>query len=254
MQAVVDSLLTNYRKTGQGKAVVMLHGWGDDSSTFGELAASISSKYSVLALDLPGFGGTQAPTEAWSLSDYAKFVSAWLSKIDVKEVEAIVGHSFGGAVSIVAVAAGVIKPRKLILLASAGVRLKRSLRLRALRAGAKLGKLPLYLLPANKAKKIKIYFYGKIGSDMMLRPDMRRTFVKTIKEDLREAAGHIKTPSLLIYGEEDRETPLNDGRLLHQAIKGSKLESIEEAGHFVHHQKPDQIAQLVLDFLSEAKK
>lgn len=67
MNIVVDNLLTNYTLSGKGKLVLVLHGWGDSVRGVAGLQKALSADYKVLALDLPGFGGSQAPTSAWDL-------------------------------------------------------------------------------------------------------------------------------------------------------------------------------------------
>ncbi|HLG90763.1 MAG TPA: alpha/beta hydrolase, partial [Candidatus Saccharimonadales bacterium] len=100
MNVVVNGLMTNYQKVGSGKIILCLPGWGDTITTFDKLIDELKEKYTVLALDLPGFGGTQAPSKAWSLEDYADFTDAWLKKIKAGKTYAIVGHSYGGATAI----------------------------------------------------------------------------------------------------------------------------------------------------------
>lgn len=120
MNVVVSGLMTSYQKTGKGKVVVFLPGWGDSSASFNGLAGLLRDKYQIYVLDLPGFGGTQAPPRAWGLEEYADFLEAWLKKLELKPF-ALAGHSYGGAVAITAAGRKKIA-EKLILLASAGIR------------------------------------------------------------------------------------------------------------------------------------
>ncbi|HEX5447669.1 MAG TPA: alpha/beta hydrolase [Candidatus Saccharimonadales bacterium] len=249
MNVVVNGLMTSYQKSGSGKAIVFLHGWGDRSATFSGLIEILEAKYTVLALDLPGFGGTETPKTAWSLEDYAGFVADWLDKIKAPKLYGLVGHSFGGSVAVVGSAEGKLQPEKIVLLSSSGIRQDKSIRRRILWLGAKAGKLPLYILPADKAQNVKRKLYGKVGSDAMLLPHMVLTFRKFIKHDIRPEAGRITQPVLLIYGSKDSETPVGYGRLLNQSIRGSRLEVMPGAGHFVHHEQPDKVASLIDEFL-----
>src|ERR1700761_1960117 len=100
MQVVVDSLLTQYVRTGKGKVVLLLHGWGDSAAGLRDLQAVLGKRYDVIALNLPGFGGTGNPPVAWGLTDYAQFVAHFLHKIGVSDVYAVLGHSNGGAIAI----------------------------------------------------------------------------------------------------------------------------------------------------------
>ena len=251
MNVVVNGLMTNYQKTGNGKrTIVMLPGWGDTSKSFAQLADELRSVYTVLAIDLPGFGGTQAPESAWGLEDYAEFVSLWLKKIGVARVYAFVGHSHGGATAIYGIGERILRSDKLILLASAGVRNQKNIQTRLLWAGAKTAKLPLKLLPPASRQKIRAGFYKSAGSDILLLPHMEQTFRKIISQDVQLSAAKIKIPTLLIYGSKDKATPIKYGHILNRSIRGSRLE-LTSAGHFVHQDEASKVASLIKNFLSD---
>lgn len=250
MNVVVNGLMTNYQKTGSGdKTLVLLHGWGDSANTFSEIVKNLKGNYTIYGLDLPGFGGSEAPKIAWDLQDYANFVEAWLQKIAVYEVYAFIGHSYGGALLISGLGTGKLKSDKLVLLASAGIRNKNKLRKSSMLVLAKTAKVPLLLLPKNTRQRIKQKAYKKIGSDMLLLPNMQKTFKKIIKDDVQALAEKIKIPTLLIYGTNDTQTPLSYGQALNSALKNSKIEVIEEAGHFLHKEQPEKVGELMDDFL-----
>ena len=252
MNVVVDGLMTDYQKIGSGKVIVCLPGWGNSLTSFANLAQHLQGDYTILTLDLPGFGSTEAPPTAWGLENHVDFVAEWLKKIGVKKIHSLVGHSYGGAVAITGLSSGIIKSEKLVLIASAGIRSENAKRLALLKAVTKIGKQPLKLMPKNWQTRARQKFYGAIGSDLTLLPHMEATFRKMINQDVQSAAASIKVPTLLIYGSADQVTPLRFGRLLNQAINGSKLEIISGAGHFVHQEQAEKVAGLIKAFL-EAK-
>ena len=251
MQVIVDNLLTNYSLTGKGKVVVLLHGWGTSAASFSQLSEALQEKYTVLGVDLPGFGETQTPDRAWDLRDYALFIKSWLNKIGCQEVFAFVGHSFGGSVAVLGVGEAILKPQRLIIIASAGVRRKKTLRKGILWLVAKLVKPLLYLLPQGRRQNVRQRFYKAVGSDAVLLPHMELTFKKVVGQDVQDAARKIKQPTLLIYGSEDKETPVSHGRLLSKAISGSRLEVLPGAGHLIHQEQPAAVDQLIEDFLKD---
>ena len=108
--------------TRTGTLVLLLHGWGDSSAGVAKLQQDLSSGYQVLTLDLPGFGGTQAPAAAWDLDDYARFIAGVLKKLELEQPYAVIGHSNGGALAVRAISMELLKPQKLVLLAASGVR------------------------------------------------------------------------------------------------------------------------------------
>ncbi len=87
MQVVVNSLLTSYSRsgvsTGGKPEIVILHGWGDSAAGWQVLQAELTKDYTITVLDLPGFGGTDRPSSAWGLTDYANFVTAFLKKMNL---------------------------------------------------------------------------------------------------------------------------------------------------------------------------
>jgi pimeloyl-ACP methyl ester carboxylesterase len=250
MQVIVDSLLTHYDVHGKGKIVLLLHGWGDSAAGLKSLQAALAKKHKVVAVDLPGFGGTQPPPEAWGLDNYAYFVAHFLDKIDARKLQAIVGHSNGGAVAIRGLYRGWMAADKLVLLASAGIRGEYKGRVKALRIITKAGKTLSSPLPKSLKQKLRRKVYKTVGSDMLVAENLQETFKKIVTDDVRLDASHVHLPTLLIYGDQDESTPLAYAKLLQEAIQDSKLEVIPGAGHFVHNDQPERVVKLIEGFLT----
>ena len=250
MQVVVDSLLTNYTQQGKGKKqLLLLHGWGDSAVTFEKLTKQLAHDYQVTAVDLPGFGLTQIPPVVWSLDNYADFVAKFIKKTALRPV-AVIAHSNGAAVAIKAVAAGKASPDKLVLIGAAGIRDKQKARKLGLKIVAKTGKVATFWLPQRHKKKLQEKLYGAAGSDMLAVPHLQATFKKTVAEDVQKEAATITTPTLLIYGENDRATPPAYGELYHRLMPNSTFNLVKGAEHFVHQDQPRQVARLIEEFLS----
>jgi pimeloyl-ACP methyl ester carboxylesterase len=250
MQVIVDGLSTNYHVSGDGhKTVLLLHGWGDSSLGLAGLQQELSKNFTVVAPDLPGFGKTDNPPSPWGLSDYANFVKAFMHKLKINEIYAIIGHSNGGAIAIRAVGKGLLGPDKLILLASSGVRSPYNGRQKGLRLLVKTGKAVTMPLPKIIKRKLRMTVYNTIGSEMLIAEDLHETFKKIVSDDVTADAGRISIPTLLIYGEEDRATSPATGRLFHEKIKNSIYEQVASAGHFVHLDQPALTNKAIGDFL-----
>jgi pimeloyl-ACP methyl ester carboxylesterase len=249
MQVVVQDLLTTYDKVGKGPLILMLHGWGDSKITFKGLVDRLKSDYTILTLDLPGFGQTEAPQEVWNLDNYAQFVQAFLDKIDAKP-KTIVAHSNGGALAIRGLAEHTLQTDKLVLIASAGIRNRQNVRRFVLKVVAKLGKLVTFWLPGRHKKTLQKHFYGTIGSDMLVAPHLQETFKITVRQDVQQDAKRLKLPVLLIYGESDKATPKLYGEIYRQLIPKSKLEIVPHAEHFVHQNAAEKVAHLIQEFIA----
>ena len=248
MQVIVDNLAVNYELTGSGKTILLLHGWGDSHMTFNGLVAELSKKFQVLALDLPGFGGSQAPKEPWNLDNYSMFVRDMLAKLGLKPY-AIIGHSNGGALAIRGLSLGVLSADKLILLASAGVRNSQPGKRFATKVVAKVGKAATIGLPKDIRQNLRKKLYGTIGSDMLVMPELSETFKRSVRQDVQADAAKLKLPTLIINADQDPAIPLNDGKRFQALIKGSKFEVVSGSSHFIHQEYATKVNKLVVDFL-----
>ncbi len=249
MQVVVNSLLTHYERMGKGKVVLLLHGWGDTAAGLRSLQQSLSKHAQVLAVDLPGFGGTEAPKTVWSLDDYSLFVQHFLQKIDAPKLAVLIGHSNGGAIAIRGLANGTLQADKLVLLASAGIRGEYKGRIKALRLITKAGKALTMPLPSSVKRKLRSKVYRTVGSDMLVAEHLQETFKKIVTDDVRNDAAQLSQPTLLVYGEQDQATPVAYGELFHQQINGSTLEILPGAGHFVHLDRPQEVTKAIEEFI-----
>jgi pimeloyl-ACP methyl ester carboxylesterase len=247
---VVDQLLTNYQLTGKGRLVLLLHGWGDSASGLNGLQKALSENYQVLAPDLPGFGNTEPPKEAWDLDNYSHFIYSILQKLGLGQPYAVIGHSNGGALAIRAISLNELKPDKLVLLASAGVRTNSPNKRFILKIIAKTGNVATLWMPERYRQALKKSLYGAAGSDMLVVPVLKDTFKKTVRQDVQADAAAINIPSLLIYAANDNAIPIADGTQYHSLIKNSSLEIVEDAGHFVHLDQPEKITSLIEGFLA----
>ncbi len=249
MKIIVQNLAVEYLDEGLGNVILFLHGWQDDLHTFDSVTPFLSQENRVIRLDLPGFGKSEMPKEPWELNRYIKFVSDFVKKLGL-DVDVIIGHSFGGRIAIKGTAEKIFQPRRIVLLGSAGTAKRKTFRNSILKIIAKIGKCITYIPPLifwrNQLRK-KIY--RLIGSDYLDAGALQKTFLKIISEDLVTAAGKIIVPTLLIWGVDDTETPLSDGKKLSETIPDAELKIIKEAGHFAHKEKPEEVAELIKEFL-----
>ena len=129
MQLEINNLKVNYLEKGpQTKtSVVLLHGWGASIAAFNPIIDNLSKKFKVYAIDFPGFGLSDKPNKSYHVEDYSKIVLEFINKMNLKDV-ILIGHSFGGRVIIKLVGKLGFSPKKIILVDSAGIRPKKSLK------------------------------------------------------------------------------------------------------------------------------
>lgn len=252
MQVLVDDLEISYSRSGKGRVLLLLHGWGASKENLKQLADVLSHNFEVISLDFPGFGASQIPQAAWDVGAYAQFVRRFLQVIAVQQVYGVIGHSFGGRVIIKAVSGGMLKPEKVILLGAAGVKPKITMRSHVYKLVAKSGKMTLSLPVLRKySARARSKLYRSAGTSDYLATNgtMRRVFLKTIDEDLSHLAKDVTCPVLLVWGSEDRDAPLADARFYAAAMPSASLKIVQEAGHFVHNDNPRKVVRWVESFL-----
>lgn len=248
MNVIVNNLLVHYTRQGEGRPVLLLHGWGDHLQTFEKIASQLSDTYEIISLDLAGFGKSQAPGNAWGLEDYSRFVHLFLKKINIQP-HVIIGHSNGGAIAIYGIACQELTADKLVLLASAGVRLPAKGRKLALGIVARSGKMVTTFLPNDVRKSLRQKLYKSVGSDLLVAPGMEQTFKRIVNQDIQQDATKLTLPTLIINGDSDTATPLSFAKILHGRIKHSELVVLPDAGHFIHQTNSDDVVSKLRKFM-----
>ncbi len=248
MNIIVDGLVTYYEKYGQGPVILLLHGWGDSAKGLRQLGHTLADSFTVLALDLPGFGETEAPKSDWSLNDYASFVQHTLEKLNLTNMYGIIGHSNGGSIAIHGIAADNFTAKRLVLLASAGIRPKITIKRTVFTILAKTGNAATLWMPERYRRTLRQSLYTAAGSDMLVVPELEGTFKKTVRQDVQSDAQTISIPTLLIFAAHDHSIPVESGQRFHSLISNSQLEILPEAGHFVHIDQLDKVAKLIKEF------
>jgi len=250
VQFNIDGFNLNYNDVGEGTAVVMLHGWGSSCDAYNFMTKAFSDKFRMIALDFPGFGKSDMINEPWDVEKYCEITLKFIEKLDLKNY-IIVGHSFGGRVIIKLAGTGRISPSKIVLIDSAGVLPKRSLKSKIRLASFKTVKAVLQLpivrnYTENALNKARAHFGS---SDYNSAPPvLRQTLVKVVNEDLVPYMSGIKAPTLLVWGENDTATPLSDAKIMEKHIPDAGLCVIKGAGHFSFVERPYEVHAILNSF------
>lgn len=253
MNLVVNGILLHYRESGKPGApvVLMLHGWGATSASLDSLAAALAQDFRVIQLDLPGFGGSEVPPPDWHVADYAQLVQDFVAKAKLAPLHTVIGHSFGGRVAIKALGTGLLAPDRLVLIGAPAVARHRTFRNQFYKAAAKTGKAVTALPGLGHLRhRLRQRLYATTGStDYLNAGPMRQIFLHAVREDLRSVASQISAPTLLVWGEQDRDAPLVDAHALAAEIPHSQLEIVPGAGHYTFLDAPGPVANAVKGFL-----
>lgn len=239
-----------YKKAGSGKKVFLLHGWGGRADSFLPVFNYLSSKYEVYAIDFPGFGESNDPPFPWDVNDYQEMLLKMFDALDIEKAS-LIGHSFGGRVSMLFSAKHPERVEKVVLVDSAGIMPKRTMKYYLKVYKFKTMKQLFLLFTKGKNKQEKLdQFYEKYGSkDYKEAGSIRQTFVKVVNQDLRPYLPQIKASTLLIWGENDKDTPVSYGKIMEKEIPDAGLIIFKDAGHFSYLDKLNDFNVIVDQFL-----
>ena len=252
METTIDGLKINYIQEGTGQDVLLLHGWGGSIQTMIPVLNILKKSYRVTVPDLPGFGDSDLPQKAFNSYDYTEVIRKFMEAAQMGET-IIAGHSHGGRIALIMAALYGEKIKKLILIDSAGIKPKRKAAYYFKVFSFKLMK-KVYLLwskiPGRKENLEK--FYKKYGSEdyKNVSGHMRETLVKVINDDLEHLLHRIECPTLIVWGENDEDTPLFMGRKMEEKIKDSGLVVIKHAGHYSYVDNYGMFRRVIESFMN----
>jgi len=246
----VNDLDTHFTFCGEGEPVVLLHGWGASAESLGGIAKTLEDQFRVFAIDLPGFGWTPPPPAAWGTREYAAHVEAFMGSNAIQSPN-LLGHSFGGRIALALAAQSPHRVRRLVLVASAGIRAnlrpRYYLKVGAVKLAKRVFSFPIW---GRLGERILSTVHQRVGSrDYRNAGQMRRTLVRVVNEDLRDILSSIQAPTLIIWGDRDLEVSRSSMEIIAGGIRGSQLEIMEGAGHFPFVDMPERFGKLVRDFL-----
>jgi pimeloyl-ACP methyl ester carboxylesterase len=247
----IAGLKTGVCVVGDGRPVLALHGWGGSIQSFWPVAERLAPKgYQVHLLDLPGFGQSELPPTTWGVGDYAAFILAYLDGAQIDRT-ALIGHSFGGRISLMLAADHSAWFSRMVLAAGAGIRTPPSLR-QMMRSGVsrtvRKGLTSLHM-DGLRDRLRESYNQRYASEDFLTAGPLRETFIRVIEEDLTAYAERVPLPTLLIWGDQDQETPLWQGRRFEQIMPDAGLVVFTGAGHFAYLERLSETVHIVDHFL-----
>jgi len=271
----VEGVRTRYRLAGEsGLPVVLVHGLGASAEVWQSNMDALASRHRVYAPDLPGFGRTGEPEGMnYSPAGYSRFLTGFMNALGTGRA-ALVGHSLGGGIALRAVLDHPGLAERLILVSSAGLGREVSLPLRA-------ASLPFFervffkpSLPIFKLFLRRLVYdpavitpeFARLYYELFFQPKTIHAFAEILRaictlrgarpgilESIREGLGTIRTPTLVIWGRQDRILPASQAFDAAARIPGARLHVFEHCGHMPNVEYPEEFNRLVLEFLGKGQ-
>lgn len=246
--------------------LVMVHGFGGNKDTWNWVVPEWNDKYHIIMIDLPGHGeSVSEKTLGYTMTDQAKRLHQFTQAKGIKHFY-LLGHSMGGAVALRFAGDHEEDLKALVLIDSMGLEKTKS-------DGVKLversEKNPLYDVCTKERLDTllnysmhKLPYIPDIMKDALLEEKCaRRDLEKILYEDmykdvccLNDIAENIDIPTLILWGDRDRMTHLDNAALFHQAIQGSELAILKEIGHVPILEDPKQTAEIIDRFIDRVEK
>jgi 4,5:9,10-diseco-3-hydroxy-5,9,17-trioxoandrosta-1(10),2-diene-4-oate hydrolase len=263
---------------GRGHPVLLFHGAGGWAETWGELIPALASAgYRVVACDLPGFGRSDPPRRARYFDATRCFYTRWVCDLmDALRLRraSMAGHSLGGTVAMLTAASAPERVSRLMLLAPGGFGDSVNLRLRMM--GLPFTERLAPLLPDMVIRSFLrscVYDpasipewlyedacrYARAGSSVEMARVMSQGLgvfgaSRALRECWARRIGRIRSPTLVLWGREDRTLPVSHAEEARRQILTSRVEVIDGAGHLLMVEKPRAVVREVLDFLEATRR
>ena len=261
-----DGLLLHVDMTGEGPPIVLLHGFTGSSASWATLRAALDATHTTIAVDLPGHGRSSSPSDPtrYALTRFANDVVRVLDSLHLERV-ALLGYSMGGRAALRLALAHPARVAALVLeSASPGIEdpVQRHERVAADIALAtsierdgvdafvsRWEDLPMWVSQRRLAETVlDAQRAQRMASDAGGLANSLRGAGAGVDESVIHRLAELIVPTLVVVGALD-EPYVALGRSIRQALPDARLTVVPESGHAVHLERPDALADTVLEFL-----
>ena len=254
MKLKAGGLSFNVMETGDGSpALLFLHYWGGSARTWKVVISLLSADFRCIAYDQRGWGGSDAPPQGYSIRDLAVDANEILRALGIQRY-VLVGHSMGGKVAQFLAAQHPIGLEKLVLVAPATPTPQ------DIPEFAKQAQLHAYDNRENALKALE-FLTAQPPSDDLREQIIADNFAAapaaklawptlSAYEDISAEVGNIAVPTLIVAGDQDRQDPVEQHkREVLTRIPGAKMQIIQNCGHLIPIDQPEQLADAIRAFI-----
>lgn len=256
----VDGFTLPYLEAGRGPAVVLLHGLGDRKDSFVDVAKALTARYRVILPDLPGFGDASKPVRfRYTVGNIAALMAAAFDRLGLDRFH-LGGSSLGGAIATQYAIDHPHRVRSLFLANAAGVDMPEPSEMMQI---IEAGQNPFRVSNRGEFERLMVLSMGKVPPfpralvaemqrESQARSPMReRVFIDVAEEDLdlTPELHRVETPTLVLWGEQDRMLHPSMADVFHRGIQGSEKVLLPRVGHLPQYERPGKTGAILSDFL-----
>lgn len=246
----VKDVEVHYLRAGKGSPLILLPSGSGRAREYEGILASLSSRHTVCSFDYPGFGASGDLDSITGTEDLARFVADFSDALHLHHFH-LLGYSMGGWIALHFALLFPQRLRKLILVATSGVRLKEVPVANPIKMSAKEILETFYYNPTVRQKVAARRLTDQDRQELNRSSQGLARLVsrKKLVPDLGDRLLDITAPTLILSAEQDRVVPPKHQRVLHEKIWGSKLAVLPQSGHEVIQEQPQKFTREVLAFL-----
>jgi len=256
-EVVIDGVRLHYKEGGTGEPLVLIHGLGGSSDAdWGQVIVPLSRRFHVYALDLPGFGRSDKPTNAsYAIREQAATVVKFLDRVGIRQAH-MCGLSMGGWIAAYTASENPERVARLILVDSAGIRFEPPPDRALLDPGT---------TPEDFTNFLKVLFFqppqlpAPVVRDFQAQArrqawviDRALAAMLTGDDVLEPRLNRITAPTLIIWGRQDALLPLHSGEKLKGGLPTASFVVIDRCGHMPPIERPEAFLREAERFLSAA--
>jgi pimeloyl-ACP methyl ester carboxylesterase len=275
-QVLAGGVRCHFLEAGSGPPLVLLHGTAIDSASlsYGPTLADLAAEHRVLALDWPGYGGSERPRVPLTIADSVALLEAFLDAMGLPRVH-LAGFSMGGAAGLGFALRAPERVTTLTMVGSYGLDAALpvpllpylAMRVPPLREGVVWGlrrsrlltRLVLTRLVFARAERVSAELIADVHAHLAA-PEAERSFVAWLRGELRPLAlgtsyadrlAEVAVPTLLLHGRHDRVTSWRKAQRAHTLLPRSRLVVVPDCGHWVPREAPEVFRRELLAFTRE---
>ena len=244
MKKIIDISYIDTKKDYKHTPILILHGWQQNKESWIDIIDLIKDEYRVICPDLPGFGESKNKKFLnFGVDDYARYMEKFLKELGIKKIN-ILAHSFGGriAINIASQKEPIINIENLILFSSAGI-IEKEKKINKVIASKSIKKI----IPEKIKNKFRSNDYINAG-------DLKHVFIKAINYNVKPLLKNIQCPTLIIWGDHDKELDISKSYLIQREIKDSEIVVLKGYTHFAHIENPYLFSGTIKKFLKKNEK
>ena len=272
----LDGDRVSYRSAGQGPVLLLVHGMAGSATTWRHVMPALADRFTVIAPDLLGQGGSGKPPSEYALGTHANMLRDLLEALG-HERATVIGQSLGGGVALTFVDQFPERCERLVLVDSGGMGREVTVYLRMLTLPGFEEVFPLLCTPRLRDAGARLATWLERAGvrstpareevwrsyASLADADARRAFFRSLrgvidwKGQALSALGRLhraaQLPTLIVWGARDPFLPVHHAVRAHEAIPGSRLEIFDGVGHYPHCEAPGRFLEVLLDFIDSTR-